>query len=218
MRSGRARLILTVVAVVVVLLLLFFFLIKARKSELGDLRTQVQSEEDRTQSLTAELGRLQALQDKAPQLQAALDEIRDLVPQNNQVPNFLFQVQLAANQSGVSFLNIVPELPKPPPEGASVAEVRAQVTVKGGFFAVQDFIRRLTELDRALRIDTVTMTGEQDETTGETTVSTDMSVRVFFELPAGGATGPPITTTTTTTTAPAPTISPTPTPTTSPTP
>ena len=189
MSSARTRMIIAILAVVVVLLLLFFFLIRPRKSDLGELRTQVQAEEDRTQSLTAELARLQALQDKAPQLQAALDEIRDLVPQNNQVPNFLFQVQEAANQSGVTFLNIVPELPKPPPEGASVAEVRAQVTVKGGYFAVQDFIRRLTDLDRAVRIDTLSMTGEEDTDTGETLVSTTMSVRIFFELPGGVATG-----------------------------
>lgn len=189
MSNARSRMIVAVVAVVVVLLLLFFFLIRPRKSELGELRTQVQSEEDRTQSLTAELARLEALQDKAPQLQAALDQIRDLVPQNNQVPNFLFQVQEAANQSGVTFLNIVPELPKPPPEGASVAEVRAQVTVRGGYFAVQDFIRRLTDLDRAVRIDTLTMNGEENAETGDFLVATDMSVRIFFELPEGSATG-----------------------------
>lgn len=194
--------IIAVVAAVLVLLLMYFFLIRPRQSELSDLRTQVETEENKTQSLQTELSRLQALQQKAPELQSALNEIRALVPQTDQVPNFIFQVQQAANQSGVSFLDITPELPKPPPEGAEVAEVRAQVTVKGGYFAVQDFIRRLTELDRAVRIDTAAMTGEQNTETGETLVSTDMSVRIFFELPPGGVTGG-------TTTVPAPATSPT---------
>ena len=207
--TGRTRMILAVVGVVAVAAVAYFLAVRPRQQELGRVRADVEQEENRTQQLQAELARLQQLQKNAPQLEARLARYRELVPEDDQVPNFIFQVQEAANQAGVGFVEIMPELPKPPPEGAEVAEVRALIGAKGGYFAVQDFFRRLYDLDRAVRVDNLTMAGEENETTGETLVDLDMTARVFFELPEG-ATGAAATTTTTTTTAPAPAASPTP--------
>ena len=120
------------------------------------------------------------------------------------MPNFIFLVQEAADEAGVDFVNITPELPKTPPEGAPVAEVRATIGAGGGYFSVQDFLRRLYDLDRALRVDSVTMAGEEEET-GATTLTLDMVSRIFFEPPggvAGAATGTATGTATETTTTP----------------
>jgi Tfp pilus assembly protein PilO len=177
--SGRARLILTGVAAFLVLLLFFFFFIRPARSELAELTLQADAEEATTQSLQVELQRLEALRDNAPQLRAELEEIRGFVPQRHQIPNLIFQVQDAADAAGVSFLDVTPELPAPPPEDASVAQVGVSIGAEGGYFAIQDFIRRLYNLDRALRIDVLDLaeTGEGDDLT--LTIST----RVFFELP-----------------------------------
>jgi Tfp pilus assembly protein PilO len=200
--TGRVRIILTAIAVAVVLLLAFFFGIRPQQNELAELDAQIEQEENRTQQLEAELARLQELKANAPQLQARLERVRELVPQENQVPNFIFQVQAAADTAGVGFLQITPQLPKTPPEGAQVAEVVIQMRAKGGYFAVQDFIRRLYKLDRALRLDNVTMSGSEDPQTGETEVDMTGTIRIFFELPvAAPAPG---------TTTPAPSPSPTP--------
>ncbi|MGH2693883.1 MAG: type 4a pilus biogenesis protein PilO [Actinomycetota bacterium] len=203
---GRTQIILAVVGVAVVVLLGYFFFIRSQQDELSDVRAQVDTERNRTQQLQTELQRLQDLQENAPQLQARLDRVRELVPQRNEVPNFIFQVQEASDESGVGFLQITPELPDQPPEGATLAEVTIALRGRGGYFAVQDFIRRLYDLDRALRLDVMTLTGNEDEVGGR--VSVDGTVRIFFELPAGTA----ATTTTTTPTAPGATPSPSPTP------
>jgi Tfp pilus assembly protein PilO len=146
------------------------------------------------------VARLEALRDDAPRLQAALDEMRALVPKTNEVPSFIFAVQEAADQAGVGFLQITPELPKPPPEGAELAEVRATIGAEGGYFAVQDFIRRLYDLDRAVRIDGVTMTGiEDEESADDASVSVQLVARIFFDLPEGASAATTGTTTTTTT-------------------
>jgi Tfp pilus assembly protein PilO len=208
--SGRSQTIAAGAAVVVVLLAFYFLAIRSRQGELGKARQEVQQERDRTQQLEAELARREALRDDAPRLQAALDEARQLVPDSNEVANFIFQVQDAADQAGVGFLQITPELPKPPPEGAELAEVRSTIGAQGGYFAVQDFIRRLYDLDRAVRIDNLTMTGvESDEDAAQDgRVQVDMTARIFFDLPAGAAAATPGATTTTppttTPTAPAP--------------
>lgn len=193
--TGRTRLILSVVGVVVVLLLGFVFFIRPQQSDLSDLEDQVAQERNETQQLQAELDRLQALQENAPQLQARLDRIRELVPQRNQVPNFIFQVQEAADESGVGFLQITPTLPDQPAEGAALAEVTIQMGARGGYFAVQDFVRRLYDLDRALRLDVMNLASQEEET-GGTSVALDGTLRIFFELPAGVAAAAPGATTT----------------------
>ena len=205
--NPRNQMVLTVVGVFVVLALMFFFFVGPRRGELTEVRAEVERERQQTQQLETELDRLRALQREAPQLQAALDRFRELVPEDDQVADFIFQVQTAANQAGVGFVQITPELPDQPPEGAPLAEVRATVGAKGGYFAVQDFVRRLYDLDRAVRIDTVTMTGVQDdqEAAEDGRVDVLLTTRVFFELPEGAAAGAGTTTTAPTETTPAPT-------------
>jgi Tfp pilus assembly protein PilO len=203
--SARTRMILAGVAVGVVLVAFFFLFIRPRQGELGRVRDEVEQEEARTVSLRSELRRLQTLQENAPELEAELARFRDLVPSNHEVANFIFLVQDAADAAGVDFVQITPEQPKSPPEGAPVAEVRATIGAGGGYFSVQDFMRRLYDLDRALRIDNLSLTGQESET-GETDLTVSLTSRIFFEPPGGvsgaAATGVPPATGTETTTPP----------------
>lgn len=184
--TGRARTIITVVGILLVVLVVFFFLIRPKRAELAQVRTEIEGEEARTVQLQTELDRLKGLQARAPELEAELAVIRRLVPPNAQVSNLIFQVQDAANQAGLDFLSITPELPRQPPEGAALAQVRVSLGIKGGYFAIQDFLRRLYTLDRALRVDNFTLGGEPDET-GGIVLSTVLASRVFYELPEAGA-------------------------------
>lgn len=181
--TGRNRLIATIAVALLILLVFYMFFIRSRQGELGELRAQVEAEETTTIQLRATLNRLRALQEQAPQLEAELAEIRELVPQKNQLPNFIFASQEAANEAGVELNVLAPELPKTPPEGAQLAEIRLQMAARGGYFAIQDFMRRLIDLDRALRIDIVNMTAAAGEVPADTVVSLDITARIFFELP-----------------------------------
>lgn len=182
--NPRTRLILSILGVLVVLVAFFFLFLRPRQQELGQVREDIEAEEARTVQLQTELQRLQDLQANAPELEAELARIRGFVPQDDEVPNFIFLVQDAANAAGVDFVQITPELPKPPPEGAALAEIRSQIGAGGGYFAIQDFIRRLHNLDRAVRIDNLTLTGAEDEETGEVTITMASTARIFFEAPA----------------------------------
>lgn len=196
--NARVRLILAVVVAVVVILLGFFLLIRPRQNELADVQAQVESEENLTLTLRAQLDNLRDLQARAPQLQAELDRIRELIPPEHEVPNFIFQATAAASASGVEVVQVTPELPKPPPEGAQLAEVRITLGGRGGYFAIQDFVRRLYALDRALRIDILDLT--YDDT--ERDILLVATARIFFEAPAGVTGIAPAPTTPTTPVAP----------------
>jgi len=212
------KIILSSVGIVLVMTLMFFFLISPRKGELAEAREQVDVAEGETVVLETELARLEGLQAKAPQLQVALDEIRELVPDEDRVSSFVFQLQQEGNRAGLDFVSITPQLPKPPPEGAPLAEVKIDIGAEGTYFAIQDFIRRVTELDRAVRVDGFSMNAITDEDSDEALIELTASARIFFERPAGG--GAPVTESATTTApapAPAPATESSPAPTESPT-
>jgi len=181
--SPRARMILAIVLSLVVAVAFFFLFVRPRQDELADVREQVETEEARTTTLEAELARLEELQANAPELEAELARIRELIPNDDAIPNFIFLVQDAANSAGVDFVQISPEQPKPPPEGTALGEIRMQIGAGGGYFSIQDFIRRLHNLDRAARIDNLTLSGTELET-GAVDVILSSTVRVFFEPPA----------------------------------
>ncbi|MEA2460207.1 MAG: hypothetical protein QOH90_384 [Actinomycetota bacterium] len=202
--SGRTRLIAAGVIALIVCLLFYVLMIRPRKSELTDLRAQVLQEEQKTNQLNLTLAHLRELQDNAPKAQAELARIKQFVPENNEVANFVFQVQTAADEAGVGFVQVSNELPKTPPEGAALSEIRVTIGAKGGYFAIQDFIRRLYDLKRALRIDTATLTGETNDSTHVTIEKLLITARIFFELPDPAVA--PVGTT------PVPAVSPTPTP------
>lgn len=178
--NARLRMILAGVGVLIVCLLFFFLFIRSRQAQLGEIRANIEAEENRALQLTTELNRLKDLQRRAPELQAELTRIRELVPTQHELPNYMFLVQDAATEAGVSFMAITPELPKAPPEGAPLAEVRMAIEAHGGYFAVQDFLRRMYAVDRATRIDNLQLSADLD--TGDIILTT--STRVFFELPA----------------------------------
>ena len=178
---GRGRLILAIVGMLVLCLVTFFLFIRPQRAELAEVRAPIEVANAETVALQAELVRRQGLQENAARLEAQLSKIRRLVPIKAEVPNFMFQVQDAANAAGLDFVQITPELPKTPPEGATLAEVRMVVAAKGGYFAVQDFIRRLHALDRAVRIDNFTLNSEVTE--GAVRLTMNSNTRIFFELP-----------------------------------
>ena len=181
---GRSRMIIAIVAGVIVCLLFFVVAIRPRQSELSNVRAQIATEEAERLTLEGQLQQLEDLQRQAPKLQADLAEIRELVPEDDQLANFIFQIQESANEAGVDFIEITPELPKTPPEDqtAPLAQIRVTLGAQGGYFAVQDFIRRLYDLDRALRIDTLTMAQISSASAEVLFTST---ARVFYELPSG---------------------------------
>lgn len=180
--SGRTRMILAIVGVLAVSALTYFLFVNPQRGELADVNSQIEAEEARSASLNAELQRLKQLQENEPALRADLEQIRSYVPLRPELANFIFQVQDAANAAGLDFVQITPDLPRQPPEGATLAQVRATIGANGGYFALQDFLRRLYNMDRALRVDTVDIGVQTSETTGARLTMTIAS-RIFYELP-----------------------------------
>ena len=200
--SNRVRMFLVVAGVVAVCAAWFFLFIRPRQAELAQVRADTVAEENRSIALQSELARLEQLQANAPALEAELAATRRLIPSDNEVANFVLLVEEAATLADIDFVNVTPELPKPPPEGAPLAEVRTVIGAEGGYFEIQDFFRRLHDLDRAVRVDLMALAPAADAATAGVSVDPaaasklrlDVTARIFFEPPEGVSAAPATTT------------------------
>ncbi len=184
--SNRNRLILVTSGFVVVALLLYLFLVKPRSAEVDDLAALVAAEEVTTQTLQTQVQQLEALKEDAPRLEEELKTVRGFVPIKSQVDRFIDQIEKRAKEAGVDFVEVTPEVPKSPPEGASIAQIRLSIGASGTFFSLNDFVRLVYDMPRAIRIDLLSL--EADQTgTAVRILNLRATARIFFELPAAGA-------------------------------
>ncbi len=209
------RTIVAVVVTVVVLVVVFLVLVQPKRSELSQVEVQLGDEQSQTITLQSELQRLRALAQQAPKLRTQLQKVRRAVPHRDDVADFIFDVQSAADAAGVDFVSVQPELPSVAPEDSSLAEVKVTIGAGGDYFSLQDFVRRLYGLDRALRIDALTFTksssagGTSGSSSSGHEIDAQMTARIFYEAPPGSTATAGAAATPTTTPAPTPSPSPT---------
>jgi Tfp pilus assembly protein PilO len=187
--SARTRLIVAGVLAFIVCLVFFFVFIRPRNAELERVTNEVTAAKGEQDTLRDQLASLEALRKNAPELQAELNEIRELIPKRDDFYNFMLQMIDAADAAGVGLDQLDPEFPAPALEAPALAEITILIRAQGGYFGLQDFTRRVQELDRAVSISGSTLTtveGEETEQGGasaEGSVLLEMTVRVFFETP-----------------------------------
>jgi type IV pilus assembly protein PilO len=149
--------------------------------------------EAQNSALELRLSRLQASQERAPELMADLEELRRAVPDDPELAQFILDANEAASDSGVDFLSISPGVPEQS-DPLLPPVIRLAINVTGGYFEVLDYLDRLTNLPRVVVIDDLSLTPTGGDAGGELNVA--LTARMF-------ATSAPQVATTTTTAPPA---------------
>jgi type IV pilus assembly protein PilO len=189
--SLKLKMVLVTVATVVVAAGWFLTAYRPTEHHVTQLHSQVATEKQQVASLEAQLAHLQALQRNAPKLQAQLSHLATALPTDPGLPQFILQLQDAANKAGVDFLSVTPSLPAAStagtPAGSAPAaaagtpttnaasglkQISVAITTTGKYFTLENFIYRLEHLNRALRIDTFSISGGSGATAGSGTTTT----------------------------------------------
>lgn len=132
-----------VLAVLVVVLLIL--------PEMNRVRTEndaLAAAQQQHAQLQLELTQLQADEQQAPETRKQLAKLNGQVPPATDLPGLIRLLNNAADQAGVDFLSIGPGQPTAPTSGPNVSTIPVTVTVKGGFWSVDEFIFRLENLPR----------------------------------------------------------------------
>ena len=154
--NRRAPIIAGVIAVAVALLAVFLLVLP----KMGDVTTaeeELQTAEDQEVALAAQFDALQEAQAAAPNTEQEIATIDAQVPPTADLPSLFRLLQGAADRSAVDFFSFTPGTPAPS-AGGTYSTIASQVTVSGGYFAIDEFLFVLETLPRAAKVTTLAVT------------------------------------------------------------
>jgi Tfp pilus assembly protein PilO len=167
--NRRAPIIAGVIAVAVALLAVFL-LVRPKMSEVSTTEDDLQTAEDQEVTLAAQLNALQDAQAAAPETEQEIAAIDAEIPPTADLPSLFRLLQGAADRSVVDFFSFTPGTPAPNTAG-TFSTIASQVTVSGGYFAIDEFLFLLETLPRAAKVTTLAVT-PSSAASGETTTTT----------------------------------------------
>jgi len=178
--NRRAPIIAGVIAVAVALFAVFL-LVRPKMSEVSTTEDDLQTAEDQEVTLAAQLNALQDAQAAAPETEQEIAAIDAEIPPTADLPSLFRLLQGAADRSVVDFFSFTPGSPAPNTAG-TFSTIASQVTVSGGYFAIDEFLFLLETLPRAAKVTTLAV-GQSGASTGGTTTSTsNLQLQVTVEF------------------------------------
>jgi Tfp pilus assembly protein PilO len=180
--NRRAPLIAGAIAVVVAILAVFL-LVLPRMREVDRTQAQLHAAEDQEISLEAQLSSLRDAEEAAPQTEQEIAAIDAAIPPVADLPELFRLLQSAADRSAVDFFSFTPGTPVVDPT-SSYSTIASQISVSGGYFAIDEFLFLLETLPRAAKVTTLAITpsgagGEATTTTTTSTLQLQMTVEFY---------------------------------------
>jgi len=169
-------------AILLVALLAVFLMVLPKMSEVGETEDQLQQAQDQEISLAAQLNALEDAQAAAPETELEIAAIDAQVPQTADLPRLFRELQGAADRAAVDFFSFTPGTPVPNLTG-SYSTIASQITVSGGYFAIDQFLFLLETLQRAAKVTTLAVTpsagGGETTTTSTSTLQLQITVEFY---------------------------------------
>jgi Tfp pilus assembly protein PilO len=146
---------------VAVILLMVVGLILPKASQISAKQKEVAAAEAQQQQLQVQLQQLQADEKDAPQTQKQLDTLNAQVPATADLPSLIKTLDVTADKAGVDFISLAPQTPTTSGTG-DFSIVPLQVTIVGGFFAIDQFLYEVESLQRVSKVMTLSLTAGPD--------------------------------------------------------
>jgi Tfp pilus assembly protein PilO len=178
--NRRAPIIAGVISAAVALLAVLL-LVLPKMSDVSTTEEELQSAEDQEVALAAELDALQDAEAAAPKTEQEIGAIEEQVPPTANLPSLFRLLQGAADRSAVDFFSFSPGTPAPN-AGGTYSSIASQVTVTGGYFAIDEFLFLLETLPRAAKVTTLAVTPSGASTGGTTISTSNLQLQVTVEF------------------------------------
>ena len=178
--NRRAPIIAGVISAAVALLAVVL-LVLPKMSDVSTTEEELQSAEDQEVALAAQLGALEEAEAAAPKTEQEIGAIEEQVPPTANLPSLFRLLQGAADRSAVDFFSFSPGTPAPN-AGGTYSSIASQVTVSGGYFAIDEFLFLLETLPRAAKVTTLAVTPSGASTGGTTISTSNLQLQVTVEF------------------------------------
>lgn len=198
--SPRDQLILGIAAIVLLVAAGVFLLIMPQLNRLGELDNEIKSADTEIQSAKTLLDQRQDAKLAAAATQAQLIELANQMPDTPELPSLIIELQDTANDSGIDFTGIAPQVPA---TANGYSKLPLSLTISGQWTDIIEFTRRLTKLGRQVRVLSVVVGSAQvgaggsqstTETAGLNLITATVQVEAYMlgaSTGGGGAPPPP---------------------------
>ncbi len=213
-RNDRNILILGILILIVLGVGYYFLLFSPlRQDYLARFNERTQKEAQKAK-LEQSVAQLENVRRDAPNIERQILELSKRIPEQDEIPTLLVQIESVAIQSGVRQFSITPGSPEAPPNGGGdFSRIPVTMTFLGSYEDLQDFLFRIRNLSRLMTVNQVTycrspepLSGascdvdielpEEGEGTGMTNgggasdrLEVEIQAEVYVQPAAGGTTG-----------------------------
>jgi Tfp pilus assembly protein PilO len=149
--NGRRGPLIAGAVAVVVAFLAVVLLVLPKMSQVGEAQDELQAAQDQELALEAQLRSLEEAQEQAPETERQIALVEDEVPPTADLPTLFRLLDSAADRSAVDFFSFSPGSPVTDPTG-QFSTIASQVTVTGGYFALDEFLFLMETLPRAAKV------------------------------------------------------------------
>ncbi len=184
--SPRDETIVEIVIVIVIAVALAMLLVRPQLGRLSELDAQRQAEEQSIRNAQAELELLKAAKGEALQVQADLIKVGNEVPDTPQLPSIVVQLQDLANEAGINFVQIKPGTLAPAGE---YTVLPLQLSLRGQFFDIVDFLYRIEHLPREVRVSDVDLAGAGVQASGSEEGGQSLELKITANVFVMGSVG-----------------------------
>jgi Tfp pilus assembly protein PilO len=154
--NRRAPIVAGAIAVLIAVLAVFL-LVLPKMGQVSETEDELQAAQDEEINLEAQLRALEEAQAQAPETEQDIAAIEDQIPETADLPGLFRLLQSAADRSAVDFFSFTPGTPVVDAT-TSFSTVASQITVTGGYFAIDEFLFLLETLSRATKVTTLAIT------------------------------------------------------------
>ncbi len=188
--TSQYKLYIAIAVAVVIIAAAVALLIVPKFSERGDLKAQMSDVEQQIQTNEALLKKRQETKQRAAITDAELLQLANQVPESPELPALIIELQDAVNESGLYFSAIAPDAgitrgsPGSSDSAANAAYWTTGITldVVGTWQDTVDLLQRLRRITRQIRIVSLEVTPENEESSTDTTVTVEMPNEVRTTL------------------------------------
>ncbi|NLT34574.1 MAG: type 4a pilus biogenesis protein PilO [Gaiellales bacterium] len=182
--SRRNIYIVSGIALVAIVVAYWFLLFSPLQDRISQHDRQIEDERQRLTVLQTKLTQFATLKDEAARNKGRLLELAKLVPESEELPSLLLEVQELATEAGITFVSVTPSAASMS-EGFQVIPLELQFV--GSFFDVNDFIYRAEQLasgpGRLLSVQALTLSVSSD-TSGQSAAGLSPKLSVSMTLNA----------------------------------
>lgn len=212
-RPDRNILIVGILVLVLLAVAYYFLLFSPSRQQYLDAYEERTRKEQEVARLEQQVAELENIQRNAPEIERQILEYSKRIPEQEEIPTLIVQIEQVAEGAGVTQFSIEPGAPEAPRNGGDFSRIPITMTFLGTYEDMQEFLLRVRNLARLVTVNEVTFCrfpepispdascdvdigAQGEETTATSQAPEDMlEVEIVAEVyvqPAGGGVPEPV--------------------------